>query len=51
MFAYFTPHDLFIELIFPLITTIVPLILTYFLFEPIIGLIKKTWQSLTIEVL
>ena len=41
MFAYFTPNEMFIYLIFPLITAIVPLLLTYFLFEPIMGLIKK----------
>ena len=41
MSEYFSINDLFINLIFPLITSIVPLILTYFLFEPLIGLIKK----------
>lgn len=41
MFDYFSINDLFINLIFPLITSIVPLILTYFLFEPLIGIIKK----------
>lgn len=41
MFEYFSINELFINLIFPLITEIVPLILTYFLFEPIVGLIKK----------
>ena len=50
MFDYFSINDLFINLIFPLITSIVPLILTYFLFEPLIGLIKKTWQTLTYEI-
>lgn len=50
MFDYFSINDLFINLIFPLITSIVPLILTYFLFEPLIGLIKKTWQTLTFNV-
>jgi hypothetical protein len=42
MFIYFTPNEMFINLIFPLITAIIPLILTYFLFEPLMGLIKKT---------
>ena len=51
MFDYFSINDLFINLIFPLITSIVPLILTYFLFEPLIGLIKKTWQTLTYEII
>lgn len=46
MFTYFTPHDLFIYLIFPLITAIIPIILTYFLFEPIIELIKKNLTKL-----
>lgn len=41
MFTYFTPNELFNNLIFPLITAIIPLILTYFLFEPITDLIKK----------
>lgn len=41
MFTYFTANEMFINLIFPLITAILPLVLTYFLFEPIIGLIKK----------
>lgn len=51
MFEYFSINELFINLIFPLITEIVPLILTYFLFEPIVGLIKKTWQTLTYEII
>ena len=50
MSEYFSINELFINLIFPLITAIVPLILTYFLFEPLIGLIKKTWQTLTFNV-
>lgn len=41
MFVYFTPNDMFNNLIFPLIVAIIPLILTYFLFEPIIKLVKK----------
>ncbi len=41
MSEYFSINELFINLIFPLITAIVPLILTYFLFEPLIGLIKN----------
>nr|DAG52763.1 MAG TPA: hypothetical protein [Caudoviricetes sp.] len=48
MFDYFSINDLFINLIFPLITSIVPLILTYFLFEPLIGLIKKNLTNLDI---
>lgn len=47
MFIYFTANEMFINLIFPLITAILPLVLTYFLFEPIIGLIKKTLTSST----
>ncbi len=47
MFIYFTANEMFINLIFPLITAILPLVLTYFLFEPIIGLIKKTLASST----
>lgn len=46
MFNYFTIHDLFIYLIFPLINAILPLIITYFLIEPIIGLIKKNLTGL-----
>ena len=42
MFEYFTINELFNNLIFPLIANIIPLLLTYFLFEPITGLIKKT---------
>lgn len=41
MFTYFTPNELFNNLIFPLIVNLVPVILSYFLFEPIIGLLKK----------
>ena len=41
MFTYFTPNEIFTNLIFPLIVAIVPLILTYFLFEPILDYIKK----------
>lgn len=41
MFNYFTINELFINLIFPLITAVTPLILTYLLFEPLVGLIKK----------
>lgn len=51
MSEYFSINELFINLIFPMITAIVPLILTYFLFEPLIGLIKKTWQTLTFNVI
>lgn len=47
MFTYFTPNEMFNNLIFPLITAIIPLIMTYFLFEPIIGLIKKMKKFLT----
>jgi len=47
VFAYFTPNEMFNNLIFPLIAAIIPIFLTYFLFEPIIGLIKKARQSLT----
>lgn len=42
MFNYFTPNEMFLNFIFPLLVAIIPLILTYFLFEPIIGLTKKT---------
>lgn len=42
MFTYFTVNEFFNNLIFPLIIAIIPLVLKYFLFEPIIGLIKKT---------
>lgn len=46
MFKYFTVNQLFIELIFPLIYTTFPIVLTYILFEPlkeiINDLIKKT---------
>lgn len=48
MSEYFSINKLFINLIFPLITAIVPLILTYFLFEPLIGLIKKNLTNLDI---
>lgn len=41
MFTYFTPNELFNNLIFPLITAIIPIVLTYFLFNPIVSLIKK----------
>lgn len=47
MFTYFTANEMFINLIFPLITAILPVVLTYFLFEPIIGLIKKNLQFST----
>lgn len=47
MFTYFTPNELFNNLIFPLIVNLVPVILSYFLFEPIIGLLKKTKKYLT----
>lgn len=50
MFTYFTPNEMFNNLIFPLITAIISLILTYFLFEPIIGLIKKMKKYLTNQV-
>lgn len=42
MFTYFSPNEMFNNLIFPLITAIIPLILKYFLFDPIASLIKKT---------
>lgn len=45
MFEYFTINDLFLNLIFPLLTTLVSLILTYFLFEPISN--KKNLTNLT----
>lgn len=51
MFTYFSPNEMFNNLIFPLITAIIPLILKYFLFDPIASLIKKTWQILTFDVL
>lgn len=42
MLEYVTVKEIYIALLFPLICTMTPLFFTYFLFEPINGLIKKT---------
>ncbi len=41
MISCVTVNELFVHLIFPLIVSILPIILTYFLFEPLLVLIKK----------
>ena len=46
MFNYFTLNEMVLNLIFPLIVAIIPLCLTYFLFEPIISLLKKDYQRI-----
>ena len=44
MLNCFTVNELFNNFIFPLVIEIISLILTYFIFEPLIGLIKKTFS-------
>lgn len=45
MLGYFSLNELFINLIFPLIVSLTPLVLTYLLFEPLVALIKKLDKS------
>ena len=41
MSEYFTINQLFTELLFPLVNSILPLLLTYILFEPLCNKLKK----------
>ena len=41
MNEYFTINQLFTELLFPLVNSILPLLFTYILFEPLCNKLKK----------